>query len=98
MYDLSEHSIDGAMFLRKCSREEAIKWLTEPVSKAEIEEFMRDHRNGRLISAFNLGLEETEEFVRRSRFWDAEFARFMDAVRRSQIITAEDLAIRVGPC
>lgn len=98
MRELSEHVIDGAMFLRGCSREDAIKWLTGPVNGAEIEEFKRNHRHRGLISALGLEPEQTEEFILRSRFWDAEFARFMDATRRSQIITAEDLAIRVGPC
>ncbi len=85
MIDITEDTIDGAMFLRKCSRDEAIAWLNGPITDDEVEKFLTENPiYGQMIRALNLTINEKRQVVLRQRIWKADFARFDDANYRSQ--------------
>ncbi len=92
-----EHVIEGVMFLQDLSREAAIEWLKRPTSPGE---------ERSLLPLFSLVVDPTSpkftsqfrQFVLNHRSWDGALARIRSQIRNSMIITAKDLAIRVGPC
>lgn len=97
MPDITEDVIDGAMFLRKCSREEALAWLTSPVSDEELDEYKKGTGfDAYLARNLKFPADEIKNVIRSKRRWDAATARFLDEIERSQIITAKDMAVTIN--
>ena len=98
MIKLTPGMIDGEMFLHHCSREQAIKRLRREPTEKELAEPIKLMGHMLKDATPEEIREKARMYVFSKRGWDASLARTFDSIRRCQIITAKDLAIRVGPC
>jgi len=92
----SKHVIEGAMFLRKCSRKKARKWLASTPTEKELQ-IARNFLKCLPTPPYDFE-EAAERFARTSRSWEASLAKTRHELKQMTILSAEDYAIRVGPC